>query len=263
MDKAARTISYIVKTISEKAQPGVSLLTLEKTAADLIDILGAQSALKNYAPPWANKPYPSVICLNVNDGIGHGIPTNYVLKDGDLLTIDCGIINEGFAGDCGITVAVGSVSERDKRLLRYTKQTFLEGMKQVFPGNKVTEVGRAMEKYAKKNGFVINKRMSSHGIGKTMHEEPTIPNYDIGQEEKVTVDEKGKKHYAYTEYENIPVFQIGQVVCLEPYLSYKDEYGKLEVDQWTLKTRDGRKSAMLEHEIRVTINGSEILTTHE
>ncbi len=262
MDKAAQTVSEVIKGVIRNAKPGVSLLVLEKQASDLIEILGAASLNKNYHPGWSEVPFPSVLCLNVNDGIGHGIPTSYVLKDGDLLTIDCGISIGGYAGDCGVTIPIGTVSSRDERLLRYTKQTILEGIKQVFPGNKVTEVGKAMQLFARKNGYVINKRMNGHGIGKAMHEKPSIPSYNIGLEEKITVDEKGKKHYTSTEYESIPVFVAGQVICIEPYLSYKDEYGKLEVDHWTLSTRDGRKSAMVEHMIRVTPDGSEILTTH-
>lgn len=262
MDKAAQTVSEVIKGVIRAAIPGVPLTLLEREAAGLIEILGATSALKNYAPSWAKVPFSSVICLNINDGIGHGIPTDYVLKEGDLLTIDCGIFIDNFAGDCGITIPIGTISARDKRLLYYTKKTFEEGIKQIYLGNKVTAVGKAMQAFAKKNGFVINKRMNSHGIGQVMHQEPTIPNYDIGLEEKVTIDEKGKKHYSYTEYENTPVFQVGDVVCIEPYLSYKDDYGKIEADQWTLTTRDGRASAMIEAMVRVTPAGTEILTTH-
>lgn len=262
MDKAAEVVSEIVKGIIKRAEVGVNLLVLEQVAEGLMTILNATSANKGYHPSWAKIPFPSSICLGVNDVIVHGVPTDYVLKDGDLLTIDCGILVGNFAGDCGVTIPIGTISGRDTRLLRYTKRALLKGISVIKPGVKVTEVGKAIENYVRVNGFVVNKRFTGHGIGKAMHEEPRIPHYNIGQEEIVEVLPSGKKKYIYKEYDNIPIFQVGQVICIEPHLTYRDEYGTLDKDGWTVRTRDGRNSAFAEEMVRVTELGAEILTTH-
>ena len=244
----AETVSDILKAITEKAKVGVNLLDLEKTAETLITLYGAVSANKGYHPKWATVPYPSVICLGVNDVISHPIPVDYILKDGDLLHVDLGIIINGMCGDAGLTVPIGEVSNKDRHLLKYSLGALYEGIKQVKPGIKVTEIGIAIERYAINHGFVVNKVFQGHGIGRTMHEGIQISHFDI------LIDKP--------DLDNIPVLVEGDVICLEPMLTYKDKFGYQDKDGWTHRTRDGRKSAFFEHMIRVTSLEGEVLTSH-
>jgi methionyl aminopeptidase len=260
---AQEVITEILNNLKSQAKPGVNLLTLEHSCESLISIMGATSINKGYFPSWAKIPFPSVVCLSVNDTVNHGIPFDYILRDGDLLTIDCGINVQNVAADAGFTIPIGTISSRDERLLRYTKKALYMGISKIKLGVKITEVGKAIEKYAMLNGYVVSRRMNGHAIGKLMHEEPTIPMFNIGYEE-VRVNDLSNRgyHYSFKEYDNIPVFYEGQVVCIEPHLTYKDEFGKITIDQWTCKTRDGKKSAMAEHMVKVTSLGPEILTKH-
>jgi methionyl aminopeptidase len=254
-------ISKLLIGVSELAEPGINLLQLESYANDFLALVGAKSANRGYKPAWAKTPFPSILCLSVNDTISHGIPYDYTLKDGDLLTIDCGLSVDNSYADAALTVGIGTISSRDERLLRYAKKALEVGISCVKPGVEITAPGRAIEKFVKKNGFVINKHLNGHGIGKAMHEEPIIPMYDIGLEEIKTIV-NGKAKYEYKEYENVPVFELGKKYCLEPHLSYNDQSGILQDDGWTIKTRDGQKSAMFESMVEVTENGCRVLTTH-
>lgn len=259
----ADTLSHLLRTLAEQALPGVNLLELESNAAMIIGLMGATSCNKNYQPEWAKSPFPSILCLAVNDEISHAPARDQILNDGDLLTIDCGIKVDNLCFDAALTVGIGEVSARDERLLRYSKKTLEMGISIIKPGVKVTEVGRTIENYAKQNGFVTNKRLNGHAIGEAMHLEPVIPMYNIGLERVPSfVDKRGRQQYVYRDYQNIPVFVEGQMYCIEPHLSYKDEYGILGSDGWTVKTRDGRKASMFESMVKVTSTGVEILTTH-
>lgn len=230
------------------AVPGENLLTLENTAGGMLTIMGATSANKGYMPQGTMIPFPSNLCLSVNDQVGHTPARDYVLKDGDLLTIDCGLSVDNLCADAGLTIPIGNISARDERLLRYTRRALKMGISVIKPGVHITEVGKMIERSARQNGFVIVKRMAGHGIGQQMHMEPPIPMFDVG----------------FDNYDKIPeVFYEGQIVCIEPHLTYKDEFGIVdENDGWTVRTRDGRKSAMAEHQIKVISLGAEILTSH-
>lgn len=250
-------VSEVLKAVIDMAKPGVNLLDLEKRAEATMDLLGAKSANLGYQPSWARTPFPSSICLGVNNVIAHGIPHDYELQDGDLLTIDCGLIVDKQAADAGITIGIGNVNNRDERLLRYTRQAIYVGIEEIKPGALITDVGIAISRFAGRNGYVVNRSMFGHGIGKTMHEEPSIPHYDVGYEQ---VEEDGK--FSWKEREEIPTFTLGQVVCIEPMLTIKDPFGMLDADGWTFKTRDGLKSAFIEHMVKVVPGGAQILTTH-
>ncbi len=244
----ADVVSDILKAITEKAKVGVNLLDLEKTAETLITLYGAQSANKGYHPKWAKTPFPSVICLGVNDVIAHSIPVDYVLKDGDLLHIDLGIVVDGMCGDAGLTVPIGEISNKDKHLLKYSLGALYEGIKVVKAGIKVTEIGIAINRYVISHGFVVNKVFMGHGIGRTMHEGIQIPHFDI------LLDKP--------DFNDIPVLVEGDVICIEPSLTYRDTHGKMDKDGWTWRTRDERKAAMFEAMIKITSLGYEILTNH-
>lgn len=256
--KPEEVISELLRTVAKKAAVGVNLLELEQTAETIIQVMGAESVNKGYHPSWSKTPFPSVICLGVNDIIGHAPPKDYILKDGDLLSIDCGIKINGMCGDAGLTIPIGNISSSDKHLLKYAKGALYEGIKQVKPGVKITQIGQAIEHYANQKGFIVNRRFNGHGIGEQMHQEPIIPHYAIPLEEiKI-----GKGKYEYKEKDNIPTLYEGQIICIEPYLTRKDAFGYLDDDGWTLRTRDRKKSVFFEEMILVTSVGFEILTTH-
>ncbi len=245
---AIEVLNQLLDSIVHHARPGKNLLALELQAERLMLIMGATSANKGYQPQGVKVPFPSILCLSVNDEIGHAPARDYILKDGDLLTIDCGLFVDNLCADAGLTMPIGTVSSRDLRLLRYTKRALKMGISQIRTGVKITEVGRAIEKCANQNGFVVVKRMAGHGIGQQMHMEPVIPMFDFGIPIHNTPPD--------------PVFYEGQIVCIEPHLTYKDEFGILDSDGWTLRTRDKRKSAMFESMCKVTSLGAEILTKH-
>lgn len=246
--KPEDVVSDILKAITEKAKIGINLLDLEKTAETLITLYGATSANKGYHPKWSPSPFPSVICLGVNDVIAHPVPTDYILKDGDLLHIDLGIMVNGMCGDAGLTIPIGMVSNKDRHLLKYSKGALYEGIKVVKAGVKVTEIGVAIERYVVSHGFVVNRLFMGHGIGRTMHEGIQIPHFDI--------------LFERPDYTNTAVLVEGDIICIEPMITYKDKFGYKDKDGWTFRTRDKKKSCFFENMVRVTNLGGEVLTSH-
>lgn len=241
MEKQAIAISNIVKGIARVARPGINLLELEKLAETLLKENQCYSYNKGYQPRWADYPYPSILCLGVNDTICHGIPYDYVLQKGDILSIDCGIRTRGKAGDCAITIPIGEISDEKKELLKVAKDTLYIGIELIKEGLNIGKIGAAQQKFAKSKGYVINEYAAGHGIGVKMHEPPTIPHIKTG-------------HNA--------VLSEGQVICLEPMLTLKDSKGRISDDKWTVKTKDGNPSAFFESMIRVEKEGYTILTNH-
>lgn len=255
-------VSQVIKAVIEKAEAGVSLLELDRQAETTLSILGAISYNKGYHPRWASVPFPFSICLGVNDVIAHGVPSDYKLKDGDLLSIDSGIKINGRCGDAAITIPIGEVSNKDKNLLKYAKRALYAGIEVIKAGLPLSEIGEAIETEAMRYGYVVNKTMRGHGIGAEMHESPFIPHFDTTQEEVIKPTRwQERNKYKYTK-QNLETLFAGQVICLEPMLTYKDDVGFLDKDGWTLRTRDGRKSAFFEHMIEVTQERYNIVTTH-
>jgi len=255
--KPEEVISETIKTIVKAAKVGVSLIELESMAETSISIMGAESYNKGYHPKWAPTPFPSVICLGVNDVIAHPIPTPYVLKNGDLLHIDIGIRIDGICGDAGMTIPIGEVSNKDKHLLKYARQALYVGIEQIKSGVDVNEIGKAIQHEILTHNFVVNRVFRGHAINKDMHESPFIPHFEV---------ENKKWNPTLRKYEDIPTIKetltVGQIVCVEPMITYKDDVGYIDRNGWTVRTRDHRKSAFFEHMIRVEQNGYTVLTTH-
>lgn len=251
-------VSEVIRAVIRDAKPGVSLLTLEQLADTTMSIMGATSYNKGYHPKWAPTPFPSTLCLGVNDVIAHAIPTDYILKEGDLLHIDCGVRVGDLAGDAGITIPIGEISTKDKHLLKYAKRALYAGIDVIRAGVDIIDIGRAIEYEARSHGFVVNRSMRGHGIGKDMHEEPFIAHFEQDNREW---DPK-KKRYIETKLKDPVRLVAGQIICLEPMLTYKDDIGYIDKDGWTVRTRDGKKSAFFEAMIEVQDDGANILTTH-
>lgn len=255
--KPAEIITDILNTVRENAKVGVNILDLEKLVEQKIEEHKVKSATKNYHPAWSNVPFPSVVCMGVNDVITHPIPKDYMLKDGDLLHVDCTIYKDGRAADAALTIPIGNITKEDERLLKTAKAALYIGIEQVKPRIKVSAIGEAIEKFVKENGYVVNRIYTGHGIGKKMHQEPSIP-HTAPTLEVIKVNGK----YELSEPKDIPTLQVGQTICIEPMLTYNDDLGIKQPDGWTVKTKDKKNSAVFEHMVKVTENGFQILTTH-
>lgn len=207
-----------------------------------IDIMCREYLKKRDAIPTelGFEGYPSSICVSVNDTVVHGIPNDYKLKNGDIVSLDLVVGYKGYQADACRTYAIGSISERRKYLLKHTEKALFEGIKQVKPGNRVGDISNAIEEYAKKHNLGIVRELCGHGIGKEMHEDPDIPNF-------------GKKNTGVRLKE-------GMVLCIEPMLTSGKRFVYVEDDDWTINTEDGSDAAHFENTVLVTKDGYEILT---
>lgn len=256
--KANDLVSAVLTKLVKHVRPGVTTFTLDCIAEEEIKALGGFSFNKGYHPAWARFPYPAVLCANVNDSIAHAIPNQRKLKEGDIITLDLGVIDsEGNCGDAAICVPVGEISEQDKMLIRYAKSTLYAGIKVIKNGVTVRQIAQAMERKANERKFVINRQLAGHGIGKRMHEDPPI--YQVTNHYAHVDEIHYKTHERFMDIE----LKTGMTVCLEPMVTFSDSWGVIDSQTgWEFKTRDGKKSAMFEHMIKVTDDGHEILTTH-
>jgi methionyl aminopeptidase len=230
----------VSKTLAEVAQlikPGVTTLELDKRADEFIRDHGAVPGFLGYGG------FPNTLCTSVNDQVVHGIPSDYVLKDGDIVSVDCGTYMDGFYGDSAYTFPVGNVSDEVMQLLRTTKESLLLGVEQAIEGNRVGDIGYAVQMHAEKAGYSVVREMVGHGLGKDMHEAPEVPNY-------------GKRGRGVK-------LKKGLVLCIEPMINMGTKYIKQDADGWTISTLDGKPSAHYELAIAVDKGKADILTTYE
>lgn len=250
--ESCRRLARVVKMIGENIKPGVSLKSLDEIAFKLITESPEgkrdkdKPAFLNYKPSGADFPYPASICISVNDAVVHGIPDEYILKKGDIVTIDGGINHKGMISDHAITFPVGQISKQNEELLKVAKGALMAGIKVAVAGNYVNDISKAIENYIKKEGDKINKNfgiikiLSGHGVGYKVHEEPFVPNFDDGV--------RG------------PKLVPGMVLAIEPMINLGNEEVYLAEDGYTFKTVDGKNSAHFEHTILITKDKPEILT---
>lgn len=243
---APEIVTDVLKLVAKVAKEGITTKELDEIAEKRIRELGGRPFNKGYTPPWSKVPYPATLCTGVNDIIGHGIPSDYKLKSGDLLSLDVGVIKDGWCGDGALTIGIGKISKGDKELLRHGKQALYAGIEKIRPGVKVGEITEAIENYVHQSGYVVNYHLVGHGIGKKMHMKPYIPHV------------KTKKFGGKLNR----TLKLGEQVCLEPMVTKSDNQGFLQPDGWTWKTRDGGKSVVFEHQIEVIVGGYRILTEH-
>lgn len=240
--KAHDIITSILIYLQGYIQEGMNLLDIEKKIEALIETHGAKSYNKGYHPKWATTPYPSVACLGVNDDVGHRAPRDYVLKTGDMISVDIGIIKDGQCGDAGFTMGINP-DGKDREHLRIAKEACYRGIDAIQAGGYTSSVALAIDKYVRKQGYAVQRWFTGHGIGKEMHEAPQVPMSFI-------------QNFPYTR------FEVGQKVCIEPFITKRDWEGELQKDGWSVKTKDGRKCAFFEHEVEVTTEGAKVLTKH-
>ena len=242
MREACRVTALTHKAIAEAIRPGISTLELDRIAEKTIRDNGGIPAEKGYPSYDKNiPPFPASICASVNDEVIHGIPSSRtILKEGDVVSIDLVVYKDGFHGDAARTYIVGKGTKEDERLLEVTKQAFFEGLKYAKKGNRVGDISHAVGEYVAKNGFGIVREFQGHGIGRSMHEYPGVPNYG----------KAGKG----------PKLEPGMTICIEPMvIAGRDNILELD-DGWTIVSEDGSNTAHYENTILITEKEPEVLT---
>ncbi len=235
MRKAGKVVAEMHEKTRLAIRPGITTMDLNKVAAEVIERRGAKSNFLNY------HGFPAVICTSPNDMIVHGIPSeSVVLEEGDIISVDCGAIIEGYHGDAAYTAGVGTIDAESARLLEVTERSLFAGIDQLTKGNRLHEVGRAVQNVAEAAGFTVVREYVGHAIGTAMHEQPQVPNYWPGSPG--------------------PTLKTGMVFAVEPMVNAgTPETMELE-DGWSVVTADGKRSAHSEHTIAVTDHGPEIFT---
>jgi methionyl aminopeptidase len=238
---AGQVVAQVLAATRAQAAPGVRLAELDETACDVLAKAHAGSPFLGYQPSFAQVAYPAVICTSVNDAALHGIPTRYRLADGDLLSIDCGAIVDGWVADAAISVTVGSPRPADTRLIAVTDEALRAGIAAAVPGARLSDISTAVGEIGRAAGYGINTDFGGHGVGREMHEDPHIPN-------------EGKPGRGRR-------LDPGLVIAIEPWFMAggQDRYF-IDRDGWTIRSADRSRAAHIEHTIAVTADGPRILT---
>ena len=237
MRKAGKVVAEMHEVCVRAAKPGATTADVDQAAREVLDRRGARSNFLGYGTP----PFPGVVCASPNEVIVHGIPSKQVvLQEGDILSIDCGAIIEGWHADAAITVPVGEIDDESKRLLEVTRASLEAAIEHVTDSDRLGDIGAAVEDVAERAGFSVVREYVGHGIGTAMHEEPQIPNYGPPG--------RGLK------------LKEGMVLAVEPMVNAGSAATELLADGWTVVTQDRRRSAHFEHTIAVSANGPEVLT---
>lgn len=233
------------KTLAELAkiiQPGVTTRQLDKVADTFIRDHGAEPTFLGFPNPYGG-PFPASICTSVNDQVVHGIPNDNPLEEGDIVSVDCGTLLNGFNGDSCYTFCVGEVSPEVMQLLKTTKESLYKGIEQAAPGRRLGDIGFAVQTHCEDKGYEVVREFVGHGIGREMHEDPQVPNY-------------GRRG-------NGPQIKNGLCIAIEPMITLGSREIYMEQDRWGIKTRDHSVAAHYEHTIAVRKNGADILSSFE
>ncbi|MBU0727261.1 type I methionyl aminopeptidase [Patescibacteria group bacterium] len=229
-----RIVAETLDMLSECIIPGIRISDLDKLAEEFIISQGARPAFKGYMG------FPSTLCISIDDEVVHGIPNGKILKEGQIVSIDCGAEKNGYYGDSARTFAVGEVDPQKQDLMNVTKESLMRGIEAAKVGNYVSDIGHAVQTYVEAHGYSVVRDLVGHGIGTELHEDPQVPNY-------------GKPKQGHR-------LRVGMCLAIEPMINAgtKDIY--TESDGWTVKTKDGKASAHFEHTITITKNGAKILS---
>ena len=243
MRRANQLVGKTLGELAKHIKPGVTTLQLDKIAEEFIRDNGAIPTFKNFPNPYGG-PFPASICTSVNDVVVHGIPDDKtVLRDGDIISVDCGTLLDGFNGDSCYTFCVGEVSEEVRQLLKTTKESLYLGIEQAVAGKHVGDIGYTVQNYCEAQGYGVVRELTGHGIGREMHEDPQVPNY-------------GRRG-------NGAFLKAGMCVAIEPMITMGKRDIWLMDDRWTVKTRDGKPAAHFEHTIAIRRGKAEILSSFE
>ncbi len=235
MREAGRVVAATIQVLVSSLEPGMKTKKLDAIASREIRRLGAQPAFKGY------RGFPATICVSVNQEIVHGIPGERVIREGDIVSIDVGAVVDGFYADAAVTAPIGKASPEGERLIETTRQSLEMGIRQAVVGNRVGDISVAVQRFAEGRGYGVVREYVGHGIGRALHEEPSIPNFG----------EPGKG----------PLLRPGMVIAIEPMLNVGGWQTRVLNDEWTVVTADGTLSAHFEHTIAITEEGPQILTS--
>ena len=235
MRVAGRIVALAHQEVAKHIAPGISTLELDRIVEKVIRDNGAKPSFKGYGG------FPGSICASINDVVVHGIPkASTILKEGDIISVDIGACYKGYHGDSAWTYPVGKISDADKKLMEVTLDALYKGLEEIKPNKRLSDISSAIGNYAKSYGYGVVEDFTGHGVGKSLHEDPVIPNYGIPN--------MG------------PILQPGMTLAIEPMINAGTKNVKVCSDGWTTITRDGKKSAHFEHSVLVTDEGYEILT---
>ena len=243
MRRANQLVGKTLGELAKHIKPGVTTLQLDKIAEEFIRDNGAIPTFKGFPNPYGG-PFPASICTSVNDAVVHGVPNEQtVLRDGDIISIDCGTLLDGFCGDSAYTFCVGEVSEEVKNLLRTTKEALYQGIAQASAGHHLGDISSAVQTLCESQGYGIVRELTGHGIGREMHEDPQVPNY-------------GKRG-------NGIMLKASMCIAIEPMITMGKRDIWLDTDRWSVRTRDGTPAAHFEHTVVVRKGKAEILSSFE
>src|SRR3954471_21845840 len=237
MRAAGAVAAEVLQRVGMWIKPGVTTREIDSYAAGLIKERGARSAFLGY------RKYPGNVCISVNEQVVHGLPNERRVQFGDIISLDVGVIYHGYIGDTAKTVAVGGCNLLAQKLMEVTERALYQGIAQAVPGNRVVDISRAIQKYVESNGFSVVREFVGHGVGRSMHEEPQVPNFVEGK--------RSKK------------LRPGMTIAIEPMVNAGKPAVQLLNDGWTVITKDGMPSAHFEHTVLITENEPEILTCRE
>lgn len=241
MREANQLVGLTLAELAKHIRPGISTLALDKIAEEFIRDHGAVPTFKNFPNPYG-PVFPASICTSVNDCVVHGIPSeNEILRDGDVISIDCGTLLAGYNGDSAYTFEVGEVRQDVRQLLQVTKDSLYKGIEQAVAGKHIGDIGQTVQDHCERYGYGIVRELTGHGIGKEMHEEPQVPNY-------------GKRGQGKG-------LKAGMCIAIEPMVTQGDRKIYLDKDRWSIRTYDHKPSAHFEHTIAIRKGKAEILSS--
>ena len=234
ISESAQIVADTLDMLTEKVESGISLMELDTLAEEFIRSRDAIPAFKGYMG------FPATLCISVDDEVVHGIPSNKILNNGQIVGIDCGALKNGYYGDSARTFPVGDISDQDKKLIEITQEALYLGIDEAVPGNYVSDIGHAIQKFVEPKGYSIVRELVGHGIGTNLHEDPQVPNYgDPGMGVKL---------------------KEGMCLAIEPMINRGGKEVYTLDDGWTIKTKDGYNSAHFEHTIAIRKDGPEVLS---
>lgn len=237
INRAGTILAGVHRLVKEACQEKIRTRELDQIAEEYITGQGGRPAFKGY------KGFPATLCISINEEVVHGIPGPRKIKAGDIVSVDCGVIWEGYVADAAVTIPVGDIGEEKERLLKITEEALYLGIEQARHGNYVRDISRAVQEHVEGHGFSVVRELVGHGVGRDMHEEPQVPNY--------TTPSRGAR------------LQAGMVIAIEPMVNAGDYRVRIKRDQWTIETMDRKPSAHFEHTVAITRNGPKILTREE
>ena len=243
MRESNQIVSDVHRLLTPHVRPGARVSELDAMAEDFIRANGAKPAFKGYSSGSKSiPPFPATLCVSIDDEVVHGIPTDRVLEEGQIVSIDVGTEKNGFFGDGAMTLPVGTVDGEKLRLMRVTKESLYRGIEKAVPGNHLHDVSAAIQEHVEDNGFSVVRDLVGHGIGKSLHEEPPVPNF-------------GRAGTG-------PRLEAGVTIAIEPMVNYGSFKVRIAANGWTVLTRDASPSAHFEHTVYISKDGPVLLTNH-